>query len=265
MRCIVGALVSVSLVGCFADAPPVSDDGSSGNDGSTDGDDDGATSSPTGDPSTMTASADADADADASDGADDDDATSNEPDTGDASTDGDDGDSTSGTTMEVVVLDFVEAACDAVWENDEGIVLPCPGGNMDMQGYVFPAGVDGVTFEDGSLVTDPALVMHPRWVPGGLVQGRYAVDAQAGDVFRATIGCVQAESMCNVELRLRDTDGQNLDPSPWSQTADGTGELVEVELSASASGLVLEVYAGEDPGSDASIWIEPQLVRLVPH
>lgn len=253
-------LVSLSFAGCFSDAPPVSDDdGSSGGDGSSagdDDDDDGATSTPTTDP----ASTDPSADGDGSAGSDDD-ATS-DPDTGnDTSDDGED--TTTGTTHEVVVLDFVEQACDAMWQNDEGQVLPCPGTASDMEGFVFTTDRQDVSFEDGSVVGDGGLVMHPRWAPGGLVQGRYTVDAQAGDVFRATIGCVQADSICSVELRLADADGQDYAPSPWSQTADGAGELVEVELPEPTTTLVLEVYAGEQSGSDATLWIEPQLVRQV--
>jgi hypothetical protein len=259
MRWIVRGFVVVSFTGCFADVPPAGDDdGSSGEDGSTAADDQSEQS----DPSTDPASTDPTAEGDTSDDDVDDGATS-EPDTSDGSDD--DGESsTSGATTEMVVLDFAAQACSAAWHNDQGFLLPCPGNVSDMEGFVFPAGVDGVTFEDGSVVTDDALVMHPRWAAGGLVMGTYGVDAQAGDVFRATIGCVQADSACSVDLRLTDGDGQDLAPSPWSQTADGSGELVEVELPAPTTALSLQVYAGEDSGSDASLWIEPQLVRVVP-
>jgi hypothetical protein len=259
MRWIVRGFVVVSFTGCFADVPPADDDdGSSGDDGSTAADDEGPSSSPSSD----SASTSPTAEGDASDDDVVDDGQTSEPDTSVGTDDGES--STSGATTEMVVLDFAAQACSAAWQNDQGFLLPCPGTAKDMEGFVFPAGVDGVTFEDDSVVTDDALVMHPRWAAGGLVMGTYGVDAQAGDVFRATIGCVQADSACSVELRLTDGDGQNLAPSPWSQTADGSGELVEVELPAPTTALSLEVYAGEDSGSDASLWIEPQLVRLVP-
>lgn len=247
------------MTGCFEDAPSDLDDSSSASDGS-DTVGDGPTASSSTDPSASSVT-DADADATAT-------SMSGHADTTSATTPADaetassGADGSTGTPVEEVVFDFVAEACTAQWLNDTGNELPCPGKSADMAGFMFTTDLESVSFEDGSTVTDGGLVMHPRWVASGSIQGTFAVDVEPGDVFRATIGCVQPASVCSVEFRLTDAKGQNYSPSPWMQTADGMGETIEVELPDATNELVLQIYAGEDSASDASLWIDPQLVRI---
>lgn len=265
-------LVSTLLCGCFADAPDVhegDDDETTGESGESSGAEASSTaavsstaasgSSASG---TTTAST---SNATASEGSDD----------GTASGDptGTSGDEESGTTdgsQDEVLVDLAAELCTATWRNELDAVIACPtlaSDPMANEGSVFSAEDEGFPVDTlGIFVESDGIAMHPRWVPGGEIAGRYpAREYEAGDHVRATIACVQATA-CEVEVTIAwatpDTKPQQIESVTLS-FADSEGYDVDVEIPemAGAVQVVLIVNSGNDSSSDGVAWISPRVVR----
>ncbi len=163
-----------------------------------------------------------------------------------------------------VIYDFTEAMCDAEWRSDEG-ELDCPGSETDIRGFV--QRVDNPVMENGDTLPKSGLWTHPQWVPNGVISGKFpAIKIQAGDRFRATIGCLYDAPACNVRFQLNyRANGGPLAPfGQWNQTYDGNVQNLDLDLTSLAGKnieFVLAVLAGDTPDQDWAFWYTPRIVR----
>lgn len=171
---------------------------------------------------------------------------------------------TATTAPSGTVYDFTANACDAEWRSDAG-VLDCPGGDADSQGFVIV--VDDPMLENGDTMPKPGLWTHPEWKENGVISGRFpAFDVEAGDRFRATIGCLYDAPACSVRFQLNyRADGGALTPfGQWNQDYNGTLQNLDLDLSPLAGKsveFVLAVLAGPAADQDWAIWYQPRIVR----
>jgi hypothetical protein len=166
------------------------------------------------------------------------------------------------------VYNFVEQACEARWVASSptraGRLLPCPGYDRDVGGYV--ARIDIPRFSTGAVEDEPGLALHPPHEDGGLISGTYPLLAiQAGDQFRSLLGCSAGPSGCQARYQLNVRQGNILSPvAEWViGEADGVRNIA-VDLSFLAGQSVAFVLAvdADGPGaSDSTLWIQPRIVH----
>ena len=164
---------------------------------------------------------------------------------------------------DTIAYDFVANYCSAEWRSAAG-VLPCPG-SLSNDGFV--AKIDEPKLEDGRTENEPALLTFPQWDNNGVITGKFpAVNVQAGDQFKAIIGCLHNSTDCNVDFQLNyRADGgalQNL--NTWLETYDDSIRVLEVDLSFLAGKsveFVLAVVANGSPEDDAAFWLAPHIRR----
>ncbi len=163
-----------------------------------------------------------------------------------------------------VALDFVEDVCEARWRNDDGGV-PCPGSDGDAEGFVFVS--DNPALEDGSIKSEPAIVMHPRVITDGLLRGRYpSYTIRPGDHFRAVIGCLDGHPNCNVrmEFRYRPPGEDAITIQEWNEKFNQRVTHIDIDLTHLAGlkvEFVLLVRAKGSPDGDYAFWLSPRIVR----
>ncbi len=169
---------------------------------------------------------------------------------------------------ENLAMDFVASACDAVWSNN-AYYLPCPG-HLDEIGQGYVEYTDHTVAEGMLSVEAPMLITLPGQGNGNGVGlfGRYpTMVIQAGDTFRATIGC-QGDSLCDTEFALEyfDASGKYYD-TDWSwyhKAGDGLEEIA-VDLSPLVGQMVsLALVARDQNGTSGNwlLWIQPRVVRV---
>jgi hypothetical protein len=162
------------------------------------------------------------------------------------------------------VYSFIDGMCDALWSSQAGI-LPCPGSESDRNGFVVR--LDAPRFEVGPTDNEPALETHPYWATNGAISGRYpAFAVQAGDRFKAVIGCRYQATACKVRFQL--TYHANGGPlqllDEWDQSYDGKIRSVSVDLTPLQGQSVefsLVVVADGAPDQDMALWLGPRIVR----
>jgi hypothetical protein len=163
-----------------------------------------------------------------------------------------------------VVYDFYAKACDAVWQSGAG-VLPCPGSDTDNEGFVLK--LPSPKLENGTTENEPALETHPEWIDNGVISGRFpAFNVQAGDRFKAVIGCLFNGASCNVKFQVNyRSDGGALQPlGEWTEVYDGSTTKVDIDLSSLAGHSVefsLAVLANGPSGQDWAFWLAPRITR----
>lgn len=161
-------------------------------------------------------------------------------------------------------FDFVGAACQAQWQSNEG-VLPCPGQDGDVRGFVFTENT--ATLEDGTLSRMPALLTFPSSSSDGYILGLYpAYQVQQGDHFQALVGCEYNAKACSVLFRLSYLDSAGAARDLWSvgEFYDGKYSSVDLDLSRLAGQqvrLVLSVGSLGSSTGDQAIWVGPGIVR----
>jgi hypothetical protein len=162
------------------------------------------------------------------------------------------------------VFSFVDGMCDAVWSSQAGI-LPCPGSESDSNGFVIR--LDAPRFEAGPTDNEPALETHPYWSKDGAISGRYPpFNVQAGDRFKAIIGCRYQATACKVHFQLTyHAKGGPLQLlEEWDQSYDGKIRAVSVNLTPLQGQSVefsLVVTADGAPDQDMALWLGPRIVR----
>ena len=166
------------------------------------------------------------------------------------------------------VYNFVEHLCEASWvassPTREGRLLPCPGYDRDVGGYV--ARIEIPRFSTGAAEDEPGLVIHPPHENGGLISGTYpSLSIEAGDQFRSLLGCSAGPSGCQARYQLNIRQGDILSPiAEWViGEADGVRNIA-VDLTFLAGQSVSFVLAADADGpgaSDATLWIQPRIVH----
>jgi len=163
--------------------------------------------------------------------------------------------------------DFYASACDAVWTNGAGTVLPCPGTDGDASGFVLK--LASPQLEDGTTGA-PGLLTFPQNVTDGVIRGRYpAFLVQSGDRFQAIVNCAYGASGCYVTMRLDYQIGSAPVQTLWSfrEKIEGMYYRVDRSLDALAGQnvqFILTVLATGSPVGDRALWVSPRIVRLSP-
>ncbi len=165
-----------------------------------------------------------------------------------------------------VSFSFAGAYAKAFWRNANGSV-PREGALDNPAGYVGRG--SSTKLENGTAVGGSSLVVHPQWIAGGEIRGRYEnVKIQRGDTFQATIGLMNGSDTGNVvfELRYRVNGQAPQTLKTWRQTYDGKVKAVEYDLSSLAGKTVTIFLIVRDSGSGDiadtyAAWVNPRIVR----
>ncbi len=172
-----------------------------------------------------------------------------------------------------VFYNFLESACDAEWSNN-GQTLSCPGSQWHTIGPGFVGVIEDAVVEGDQQPGEPVLLTHPATSGGyrGIFGAYPPIRIQAGDEFRATIGClygVEAES-CDADFALEyiDETGEYISSGlQWHVVNDGQMTEISADLSFLAGQsiqLVLVVRDNGSPSGDYAVWVFPALWRVSP-
>jgi hypothetical protein len=164
-----------------------------------------------------------------------------------------------------VVADFVEDACVAQWQANEGI-LDCPGQEGDPRGTL--SLLSEANLEGGTRVSLPTLRTVPSSSTDGYILGLYPQYlVEAGDHFQALTGCEQDAESCSVLFRVSYLDPSGAAHDLWTlgEFYDGNYFDLDLDLSALAGQQVRFVLSANDLGTsagDRALWVAPRIVRL---
>ena len=165
-----------------------------------------------------------------------------------------------------VVYDFAQVMCLARWDSDRASFLPCEGLN-DEQGML-----DGYV----SLAPNGTIEVKPNNQPNGLIAGYFPpVTVQAGDHFRATVGCVDENPNCEIVFMLKyrvDEGGQtSADEIIFTNPFPLSGEQItdiDMDLSALQGNVVTFILFMQENGGrslDAiGYWLNPRIENTAP-
>jgi hypothetical protein len=167
----------------------------------------------------------------------------------------------SGYTLSV--LDFVTAACDAIWRSETNN-LPCPGTEGDDRGFIRV--FNAPKMEDGTS-RGPGLLTYPNKSGSGFITGKFEnFNVRTGDRFQALIGCEYQATNCNVIFRLQYQigNGDIRTLGEWREAYEGQYYPVNVDL-RSLNGervkFILTVLANGTSRDDFALWVNPRITR----
>ena len=163
----------------------------------------------------------------------------------------------------VTGYDLAANLCDARWTN-ANTQLPCPGSDGAAAGFVFF--MNAPKMEDGT-VRGVGLLTHPQMVNNGVIRGKYPnFKIQAGDHFKAMIGCLEKANDCNMTFKLEYQIGS--DPAKtlgqWSETYEGKYFPIDIDLSflnGQRVKFILTILANGSSHEDYGLWVNPQISR----
>jgi len=164
----------------------------------------------------------------------------------------------------LVIYDFANNYCAAQWVSGAG-TLPCPGADGDANGFVIRR--DNPTLQNGVLYTGRALETHPQWVDNGVITGKFPpLDVQSGYHFKATIGCLNGGSACDLifQLNYRANGGSLQSLGQWSMKYADAPKDLDVDVSSLAGSSVEFVLAAMANGSSAqdwAVWFKPIIIK----
>ena len=165
----------------------------------------------------------------------------------------------------VAVTDFASDACSAQWQTNEG-TRDCPGQDGDPRGAV--SVMREAALEDGTIVSQPALLTVPSLSQDGYILGLYPqYQVQAGDRFQTLAGCEQNADLCSVLFRVSYLDSTGAAHDLWSLGEFQDGKYFDLDLDLSDLAgqqvrFVLSVNNLGDSTGDRALWIAPRIVRL---
>ncbi len=166
-----------------------------------------------------------------------------------------------------VVFDFTENPWTATWTTGMDILV-FPGADGSETGFVYTN--YNLKMEDGSVDSRNSLLMVPKNIVDGMIQGRYpAVAVHTGDHFMATIGCefdaVECYTRFILDYQIGDGSSvQNL--ISYTERYEGMIRNIDIDLSALAGqnvNFILKIQAenGTSGAVDRAVWIAPRIVR----
>jgi hypothetical protein len=121
--------------------------------------------------------------------------------------------------------------------------------------------------ENNTVENEAAIVVFPNDGSDGYISGKYPKRSiQAGDWFRAVIGCMYDSPQCNVTFKLDyQVDGDSVkNLGKWTQTYDGKIQHIDVDLSFLAGKNVVFILTVQNNGSnldDNAFWLLPRIAR----
>ena len=170
----------------------------------------------------------------------------------------------SGSSAAVSGYDFVRNVCSAQWKSGAG-VLPCPGTDGDLKGYVIKH--NSTQLEDGTISPALSLLMAPEFKYNGYIQGTYPLfTVQTGDRFRGSTGCAYGFS-CYVTFRLdyMTTTGAIKTFWSWRESNDKKNNSFDLNLAPLAGQnvrFILTILATGYATGDRVTWVAPMIMRL---
>jgi hypothetical protein len=162
--------------------------------------------------------------------------------------------------------DFTANACFASWFSGAG-GIDCTAGTTNSKGYVLK--VANPQLENGTTSNQPGLLTVPQNIQDGYIQGIYPpFKVQAGDRFKALIGCQYGATNCYVGFRLDYQVGS--EPirtfwGPFRERYEGQNYPVDLDLSSLAGKdvkFILTVLALGTPSGDLPLWVGPYIYRI---
>jgi hypothetical protein len=177
---------------------------------------------------------------------------------------------TPSTPIAGVRYDFAANYCAASWHSAaSSLPLPCPGTDGDARGFVILQNTPRL--ENGSLDNRPGLLTYPQNVNNGYIQGIFpSFRVQAGDRFRATIGCEGGATSCFVVYRLDySAAGSSTISTFWAfvEKHEGLNYNADVDLSSLANQdirFILTILSSGPPATDRALWIAPMIFNTSP-
>jgi hypothetical protein len=162
---------------------------------------------------------------------------------------------------------FVDNFCAAVWKNNAGTSLACPGSKTEFKtGSVYR--YDNPILAGDVHENEPALVMIPSDGSDGKITGRFpAIKVLSGDHFISLLGCINASTKCSVTFRLSYTiDGTTVtELGAWDRAYDQNWAKVDINLSSLADKSVIFILSVSNrDGSavdDSAFWLKPYIKR----
>jgi len=162
------------------------------------------------------------------------------------------------------VYNFVDHACDADWQTDDGN-LPCPGSAGAAEGFVVR--LSSPQLEGGRTEDEAGLWTQPPAGGDGWIRGEYpSFKVKEGDHFRALLACQDGATGCKVKflLQRRAGSGEIKTLISWTEKLDGKYQAVDFDLSSLAGKSVVFILAVDsrgDPAGDEAVWVQPRIVR----
>lgn len=153
--------------------------------------------------------------------------------------------------------------CEAHWRNGDS-ALPCPGTDGANNGFVYI--INAPKMEDGN-IRGIGLLTHPQRVNDGIITGKYpAINIQAGDHFKALIGCLNKANDCDMIFKLEYQVGNDtLKPlGQWHEIYEGEYYPIDIDLSflnGQKVKFILTVFANGSSHEDYGLWVNPQITR----
>jgi len=170
-------------------------------------------------------------------------------------------------TLTETVLDFVDAAPSAKWQNFVmGVVLPFPGSDSDNRG--FATYKSNVKMEDGTIYPR-VLETHPQWVDEGVISGWYGpLTIQPGSEFVAKVGFLDgAQGTNGVEFRIAFRDSSTLKdtmlqvvPAKYDGKLDTFKTSLE-SIAGKTGQILLIVQSAGSSYRDWAAWIDAKIIR----
>ncbi len=162
-----------------------------------------------------------------------------------------------------VAYDFASSYCSAIWENNSA-ALPCPGAEGDVNGSVIK--LNNPVLENGVKETLTGLLTLPQDKRDGIISGQYpSFTVQAGDRFRAKVGCQNNSTKCDVVFRLDyKINSETKTLGSWREVYEGKSFPIDIDLSALAGKsvkFILVVSTNGGNNMDNAIWVNPQVTR----
>ena len=170
-------------------------------------------------------------------------------------------------TLTETVLDFIEGAPSAKWDNFVvGVVLPFPGSENDNRG--FATYKYNVKMEDG-ITYAKVLETHPQWVDEGVIFGWYGpLTIQPGSEFVAKVGFLDsAQATDGVEFRIAFRESSTLKDTMLAIVPakyDGKLDTFKTSLEpiAGKTGQILLIVQSAGTSSyDWAAWIDAKIIR----
>lgn len=162
------------------------------------------------------------------------------------------------------VMDLAARYCDAEWRSSAGI-LDCPGRDGENTGFV--QRLDQPRMQDAQPRQGAGLLLVPQSTHNGAISGRFpSFRASVGDHFRATLGCAENRTSCNVRFQLnyRVNGGPVQNYGQWDMAYTNPPTDIDLSLTPLANEnieLILAVIANGSAEGDWAVWVSPRVER----
>ncbi len=157
---------------------------------------------------------------------------------------------------------FAANVCSATWFNNNG-TLPCPGDTSGSKGYVRAS--TSAELEHG-YEDELMLLLRPNHASNGYIEGIFtSYLVKTGDRFIGRVGCQANSKDCHLRFVVlyQDSNGNRHQIEDWTQFADGSTALINIDLNSLAGSTVRFILRVEVLNSDYAdangFWLLPAI------